>query len=90
MQCDGRVHASHVKIRIDRRKLEAQMKSLMRVALVAFLVSLGVWGLIAVWNQVRIYDLLLTWQRIAVAVATVSGLAMLSLFVDAAWERLKK
>jgi hypothetical protein len=65
------------------------MKSLMRLALVTFLVSIGVWGLIALWNQVRIYDLLLTWQAIALVVASVSGLAMVALLVHAAWERLK-
>lgn len=63
------------------------MNGLMRLSLVTFLVSLGVWGLVAVWNHIRIYDLLLTCQQIAFALAIVSGLAMLALLVDAAWLR---
>jgi hypothetical protein len=35
-----------------------------------------------------VYELLLTWQRIAVVVSIVSGLVMLALLVYAAWERL--
>ena len=46
-------------------------------------------GLIAVWTQVRVYELLRTWQRIAVDVAIVSGLVMLALLVYAAWDRLR-
>lgn len=63
---------------------------LMRLSLVAFLVSLGAWGLIAVWNQVRVYELLLTWQRIALDVAIVSAMVMLALLVQAAWARLRR
>jgi hypothetical protein len=54
------------------------------------LVSLGVWGLIAIWNQIRVYELLLTWQRIAVDLAVVSGLVMLAALVHAAWLRLSR
>jgi hypothetical protein len=64
------------------------MNSLMRPTLLAFVISLVVWGLIAVWTQVRVYELLRTWQIIAVDVAIVSGLVMLALLVYAAWERL--
>jgi hypothetical protein len=35
-----------------------------------------------------VYELLRTWQIIAVDVAIVSGLVMLALLVYAAWERL--
>jgi hypothetical protein len=63
---------------------------LMRLSLLAFLVSLGAWGLIAVWNQVRVYELLLTWQRIALDVAIVSAMVMLALLVQAAWARLRR
>jgi hypothetical protein len=66
------------------------MKRLMRATLLAFVVSLVVWGLIAVWTQVRVYELLRTWQIIAVDVAIVSGLVMLALLVYAAWERLRR
>ena len=66
------------------------MNGLMRLSLATFLASLGVWGLIAVWNQIRIYEVLLTWQEIAVDVAIVSGLAMLALLVYAAWLRLSR
>jgi hypothetical protein len=64
------------------------MNRLMRATLLAFVVSLVVWGLIAVWTQVRVYELLRTWQIIAVDVAIVSGLVMLALLVYRAWERL--
>jgi hypothetical protein len=63
---------------------------LMRPTLLAFVISLVVWGLIAVWTQVRVYELLRTWQIIAVDVAIVSGLVMLALLVYAAWERLRR
>jgi hypothetical protein len=33
---------------------------------------------------------MMTWQRIAVYVATVSGLVMLALLAYAAWERLRR
>jgi hypothetical protein len=64
------------------------MNRLMRATLLAFVVSLVVWGLIAVWTQIRVYELLRTWQIIAVDVAIVSGLVMLALLMYAAWERL--
>jgi hypothetical protein len=63
---------------------------LMRPTLLAFVISLVVWGLIAVWTQVRVYELLRTWQIIAVDVGIVSGLVMLALLVYAAWERLRR
>ena len=66
------------------------MNRLMHATLLAFVVSLVVWGLIAVWTQVRVYELLRTWQIIAVDVAIVSGLVMLALLVYAAWERLSR
>jgi hypothetical protein len=66
------------------------MNRLMRPTLLAFMISLVVWGLIAVWTQVRVYELLRTWQIIAVDVAIVSGLVMLALLVYAAWERLRR
>jgi hypothetical protein len=66
------------------------MNRLMRPTLLAFVISLVVWGLIAVWTQVRVYELLRTWQIIAVDVAIVSGLVMLALLVYAAWERLRR
>ncbi|HEY8235255.1 MAG TPA: hypothetical protein VIF85_01345 [Gaiellaceae bacterium] len=62
----------------------------MRATLLAFVVSLVAWGLIAVWTQIRVYELLRTWQIIAVDVAIVSGLVMLALLVYAAWERLRR
>jgi len=62
----------------------------MRPTLLAFVISLVVWGLIAVWTPVRVYELLRTWQIIAVDVAIVSGLVMLALLVYAAWERLSR
>ena len=62
----------------------------MRAALLAFVISLVVWGLIALWNEIRVYELLLTWQRLAIDAAIVSGLVMLALLVYAAWERLKR
>jgi len=66
------------------------MNRLMRPTLLVFVISLVVWGLIAVWTQVRVYELLRTWQIIAVDVAIVSGLVMLALLVYAAWERLSR
>jgi hypothetical protein len=62
----------------------------MRLSLVTFVMSLVVWGVIAVWGQVRIYELMLTWQRIAVSLAVVSGLVMLALLVHAAWARVRR
>jgi hypothetical protein len=62
----------------------------MRLSLVTFVMSLVVWGVIAVWGQVRVYELMLTWQRIAVSLAVVSGLVMLALLVHAAWARLRR
>jgi hypothetical protein len=46
---------------------------LMRLNLVMFVVSLSVWGVIAVWQTVRVYELMRTWQIIAVSLAVVSG-----------------
>ena len=68
------------------------MNRLMRPTLLAFVVSLVVWGLIAAWDEdVRaIASWMLTWQRIALDVAIVSGLVMLALLVYAAWERLSR
>jgi Co/Zn/Cd efflux system component len=68
------------------------MNRLMRPTLLAFVVSLVVWGLIAVWDADprAVSSWLLTWQRIAVVVAIVSGLVMLALLVYAAWERLTR
>jgi len=63
---------------------------LMRLSLVIFVVSLSVWGVIAVWQTVRVYELMRTWQIIAVSLAVVSGLVMLALLVNAAWERLRR
>jgi hypothetical protein len=63
---------------------------LMRLSLVMFVVSLSVWGVIAVWRTVRVYELMRTWQIIAVSLAVVSGLVMLALLVNAAWERLRR
>jgi len=63
---------------------------LMRLSLVTFVVSLGVWGVIAIWTQVRVYELMLTWARIAVDLAVVSGLVILALLVHAAWVRLTR
>jgi hypothetical protein len=63
---------------------------LMRVSLVTFVLSIGVWGLIAVWSQIRVYELMVTWQRIAVDLAIVSGLVMLALLVQAVWARLRR
>jgi hypothetical protein len=62
----------------------------MRLSVVTFIVSLGVWGVIAVWQTVRVYELLWTWQIIAVDLAIVSGLVMLALLVHAAWARLRR
>jgi len=66
------------------------MNRSMRATLLTFMVSLVVWGLFAVWTQIRVYELLLTWQRIAFDVAIVSGLMILALLVYAAWERLRR
>ena len=66
------------------------MNRLMRLSLVTFVVSLGVWGVIAVWTQVRVNELMLTWARIAVDLAVVSGLVMLALLVHAAWAQLTR
>jgi len=68
------------------------MNRLMRVALPTFVVSLVVWGLVVVWDADprALTSWMLTWQRIAVYVATVSGLVMLALLVYAAWERLRR
>ena len=68
------------------------MNRLMRATLPTFVVSLVVWGLIAVWDEDpgALTSWMLTWQRIAVYVATVSGLVMLALLVYAAWERLRR
>ena len=60
------------------------MNRLMRLSVVTFIVSLGVWGVIAVQNKFRIYELLRTWQIIAIDLAIVSGLVMLALLVHAA------
>ena len=60
----------------------------MRVSVVTFIISLGAWAFIAVWTIVDVNDLLVTWQRIAVVLAVVSGLVMLALLVYRAWERL--
>ena len=38
------------------------MNRLMRLSVVTFIVSLGVWGGIAVWQTVRVYELMRTWQ----------------------------
>ena len=50
------------------------MNRLMRVTLPTFVVSLVVWGLVAVWDADprALTSWMLTWQRIAVYVATVS------------------
>jgi cytochrome c oxidase subunit IV len=63
----------------------------MRPTLLAFVVSLVVWGLIAVWDADprAISSWLRTWQIIAVDVAIVSGLVF-ALLVYAAWERLRR
>lgn len=62
----------------------------MRVGVVTFIVSLGAWVVIAVWTIVDVNDLLVTWQRIAVVLAVVSGLVMLALLVYRTWERLER
>jgi hypothetical protein len=68
------------------------MNRLMRPTLLTFVVSLVGWGLIAVWDEdsLAIASWMLTWQRIALDVAIVSGLVMLALLVYAAWERLSR
>jgi hypothetical protein len=72
---------------MSSRKDEDTMNRLMRVTLLTFVVSLVVWGLVAVWDADprALTSWMLTWQRIAVYVATVSGLLMLALLVYAAW-----
>jgi hypothetical protein len=49
-------------------------------------------GLIAEWDEDAraLASWMLTWQRIAVDVAVVSGLVMLALLVYVAWERLSR
>jgi hypothetical protein len=64
------------------------MNWLMRVSVVTFIISLGAWAWIAVWTIVDVNELALTWQRISVVLAVVSGLVMLAMFVYRAWERL--
>ena len=66
------------------------MNRLMHATLLTFVLSLVVWGLIAVWTLIRVYEPLRTWQIIAVDVAIVSGLVMLALLVYAAWDRLRR
>jgi hypothetical protein len=68
------------------------MNRLMRPTLLAFVVSLVVWGLVAVWDAdpSAVSSWMLTWQRIAVDVAVVSGLVMLARLVYATWERLTR
>jgi len=77
---------------MSSRKDGDTMNTLMRVTLLTFVVSLVVWGLVAVWDADprALTTWMLTWQRIAVYVATVSGLVMLALLVYAAWERLRR
>jgi threonine/homoserine/homoserine lactone efflux protein len=77
---------------MSSRKDGDTMNTLMRVTLLTFVVSLVVWGLVAVWDADprALTSWMLTWQRIAVYVATVSGLVMLALLVYAAWERLRR
>jgi cytochrome c oxidase subunit IV len=77
------------------------VNKLMRVSLSTFVVSLGVWALIAVRHAViadylggRYLDygsgLLRTIQIIAVDLAIVAGLVMIALLVHRAWERLDR
>jgi hypothetical protein len=68
------------------------MNRLMRPTLLTFVVSLVVWGLIAVWDEDAraLASWMLTWQRIALDLSIVSGLVMLALLVYAAWERLSR
>jgi hypothetical protein len=66
------------------------MNRFMHATLLTFVLSLVVWGLIAVWTLIRVYEPLRTWQIIAVDVAIVSGLVMLALLVYAAWDRLRR
>jgi threonine/homoserine/homoserine lactone efflux protein len=77
---------------MSSRKDGDTMNRLMRVTLLTFVVSLVVWGLVAVWDADprALTSWMLTWQRIAVYVATVSGLVMLALLVYAAWDRLRR
>jgi threonine/homoserine/homoserine lactone efflux protein len=77
---------------MSSRKDGDRMNRLMRVTLLTFVVSLVVWGLVAVWDADprALTSWMLTWQRIAVYVATVSGLVMLALLVYAAWDRLRR
>jgi hypothetical protein len=74
------------------RKDGGTMNRLMRPTLLASVISLVVWGLIAVWDADprAVSSWLLTWQRIPIVVAIVSGLVMLALLVYAAWERLTR
>jgi len=72
----------------DRLRGGETVNRLMRVGVVTFIVSLGAWAVIAVWTIVDVNDLLVTWQRIAVVLAVVSGLVMLALLVYRTWERL--
>ncbi len=64
------------------------MNWLMRVSVVTSIISLGAWALIAVWTIVDVNEVAVTWQRISVVLALVSGLVMLALLVYRAWERL--
>ena len=68
------------------------MNRWMRPTLLTFVVSIVGWGLIAVWDEDSraMASWMLTWQRIALDVAIVSGLVMLALLVYAAWERLSR
>jgi threonine/homoserine/homoserine lactone efflux protein len=77
---------------MSSRKDGDTMNTLMRVTLLTFVVSLIVWGLVAVWDADprALTSWMLTWQRIAIVVAIVSGLVMLALLVYAAWERLSR
>jgi hypothetical protein len=75
---------------LSGRKDGGTMNRLMRVALPTFVVSLVVWGLIAVWDEDPRALSSWTRQRIAVDVAVVSGLVMLALLVHVAWERLSR
>ena len=72
----------------DRLRGGEAVNRLMGVGVVTFIVSLGAWAVIAVWTIVDVNDLLVTWQRIAVVLAVVSGLVMLALLVYRTWERL--
>lgn len=58
----------------------------MRISVATFIVSLVGWALIAVWVNVTVNELMVTWQRIAVDLAVASGLVMLALLVYRAWD----